>query len=163
MGLQAIQQANACLGCVVLDDSQFRMTDFTDNLAVRATLSSPISQAMLGTVSWEHDLIHRFLPTTQELNMFQSDLAAQCPTHASYSTDSLRREYFQRRCVSWVVAHAKAGDQRDVRWLADFKLMVGDAWVEVWVLGEDVGTLPRELHSRLKRSVSFDERGASVK
>jgi len=83
MGLQAIQQANACLGCVVLDDRQFRMTDFTDNLAVRATLSSPISQAMLGTVSWEHDSIHRFLPTTQELNKFRGELAAQCPTLAS--------------------------------------------------------------------------------
>jgi hypothetical protein len=163
MGLQAIQQANACLGCVVLDDSQFRMIDFTDNLAVRATLSSPISQAMLGTVSWEHDSIHRFLPTTQELNMFRGELAAQCPTLASYATDSLRREYFQRRCESWVVARAKAGDQRDVRWLADFKLTVGNAWVEAWVSGEDVGTLPRELHSRLKRSASFDETGAPVK
>jgi len=145
-GLQAIQQANACLGCVVLDDSQFWMTDFTDNLTVRATLSSPISQAMLRTVSWEHNSIHCFLPPTQELNMFRGELAAQYPTLASYSTDSLRHDYFQRRCESWVVAGAKAGDQRDVQWLADFKLTVGDAWVEVWVLGEDVGTLPRELH-----------------
>jgi len=83
MGLQAIQQANACLGCVVLDNSQFQMTDFTDNVAVRATLSSPISHVMLGTVSWEHDSIHCFLPTTQELNMFRGKLAAQCPTLTS--------------------------------------------------------------------------------
>ena len=163
MGLQAIQQANACLGCVLLDDSQFRMTDFTDNLAVRATLSSPISQAMLGTVSWEHDSIHRFLPTTQGLNMFRGELAAQCPTLASYATDSLRREYFQRRCDSWVVARAKARDQRDARWLADFKLTVGDAWVEAWVSGEDVGAPPSEQYSRLKRSASFDEADPSGK
>ena len=95
--------------------------------------------------------------------MFWGELAAQCPTLASYATDSLRREYFQQRCESWVVVRAKAGDQRDIRWLADFKLTVGDAWVEAWVLGEHVGTLPRELHFRLKRSASFDETAASVK
>jgi hypothetical protein len=163
MGLQAIQQANACLGCVVLDDSQFLMTDFTDNLAVRATLSSPISQAMLGAVSWEHDSVHRFLPTTRELNMFRGELVAQCTTIASYATDSLRREYFQRRRDSWVVARAKAGDQRDARWLSDFKATIGDGWIEAWVSEEDVGASPRVQHAGVKRTASFDLADPSVK
>ena len=163
MGLQAIQQANACLGCVVLEDSQFLMTDFTDNLAVRAMLSSPISQAMLGAVSWEHDSVHRFLPTTQELNMFRGELAAQCPTLANYATDSLRREYFHRRRDSWVVARAKAGEHRDAGWLSDFKARVGDAWVEAWVSTEEVGASLRGQCSGVKRTASIDGTDPSVK
>jgi len=77
-GLHAIQQANSCLGAVRCDDRRFILTEFLDDHAYSVITISPIAQAMLGMVAWDHKSITEFLTSISSRSSFDTALQMQC-------------------------------------------------------------------------------------
>ena len=119
-GLHAIQQANSCFGAVQRDDRRFMLTKITDHLASSANLNTPIAQALLGTVSWEHDLVTHYLTTIHNRNSFDRAFQMQLPVSeilGCYAASCLQREYYRYGSKSWVVAQIRSSGKDDAGWL----------------------------------------------
>ena len=102
-GLHVIQQANSCLGAVRRDDRRFMLTEFLDDHVYSAKTNSPIAQAVLGMVSWEHKSVTQFLASICTRSSF--DRAFQMQRTFSrlfgYSAAmSLQREYCEYPAIA---------------------------------------------------------------
>ena len=157
-GLHAIQQANSCLAAVQRDDRGFMLTNFLDRLACSAKINSPIAQALLGTVSWEHDSVTQYLAAIRTRSSFDRAFQTQVTLSAflGYSAAmSLQREYCQYRSNSWVVARTRSSGEGDAGWLQQVKHLLADQWNESWVQPEATHDDQAALGSQRKREGSF--------
>ena len=156
VGLPAIQQANTYLGAVERDDEGFVLTAFSDHLATPATMTFPISRAMLGTMSWKQDAVKDYMAITHNEDSFVKAIGRQLAFEqvlAMGAAMSIQLEYCQYGRDSWLVAYLRSSPEKEVKWVATIKEMLAAQWVDAWV-NEDIQPGVGESGSTLKRPVS---------
>jgi len=165
-GSHAIQQANSCLGAVRHDDRRFMLTEFFDDYAYSAKTNSPIEQAMLGMVSWEHKSVTQFLASICTRSSFDRAFQMQRTFSGLFGYSavmSLEREYCEYRSNSWVVARTRSSWEGDAGWLQQVKHLLMDLWNESWVQPEVTHDDQAVPVSQCKREGSFCDGAAMHK
>jgi len=165
-GLHAIQQANSCLGAVRRDDRRFMLTEFLDDHAYSAKTNSPIAQAVLGMVSWEHKSVTQFLASICTRSFFDRAFQMQRTFSGLFGYSaamSLQREYCEYRSNSWVVARTRSSGEGHAGWLQQVKHLLMDLWNESWVQPEATHDDQAVPGSQRKREGSFCDGAAMHK
>jgi len=156
VGLCAIQKANSHLGAVKQDDEGFTLAAFSDDLATATIHTSPISQAMLGAISWEQYCVNDYMAAIHTRSSFIRAVEEQLtllPILATSAMLSIQFEYRRYGRDSWLVSYLRSSPGNDANWVTTIKEKLADLWVDAWVNGE-IQPGAAESSSTLKRSAS---------
>jgi len=134
------------------------LTEFLDDHAYSVINISPIAQAILGMVAWDHKSVTEFLTSISSRSSFDTALQMQCMFSRvlGYSAAlRLQREYCRYHQNSWMVVWTRSSGEGDVKWLQQVKHLLMDLWNESWVQPEVTHDEKAVPESQRKREASF--------